>query len=254
MRANSRIAACQPAHAIDAGKRHARLQNSVLHLATLPYLGLKSSILTGISFAPDAQLKLRPTKRDFKEVTMRPNMMVGAICLMSVAAFAACQPSQSLDASAKDAEPLKLEAAPPAAKAAPTKAATKKAVAKSDAKAPAVSKAIATDTASTPVTESRVVAAKQDEEQPISTTVTGCLELRDDGMFQLKDTDGEHAPKARSWKSGFIKKSSAKVDVFDAGNRLKLGTHVGYRVSISGTLADRELRARTLRATSEACE
>jgi hypothetical protein len=192
---------------------------------------------------------------------MRPNMMVGAICLVSATAFAACQPAQSLDAAATDAQPLKLQAQQPAQKAATAK--PKKAVAKADAKtaasttiAPNASPAKTADAvpASTRVTESRAVAAKQGDDQPISTTITGCLELRDDGMFQLKDTDGAHAPKARSWKSGFVKKGAAKIDVFDAGNRLKLGSHVGHRVSISGTLTDREMRARSLRATSEQCE
>jgi hypothetical protein len=184
---------------------------------------------------------------------MRPKMMVGVICLVSASAFAACKPSQPLDAAATDAQPLRLQAQP-APKAAAAKA--KKAVAKGDAKTPAVVNAVATKTgasAGTPMMESRAVAAKQDLES-ISTTVTGCLELRDDGMFQLKDTEGEHAPKARSWKSGFVKKGSAKIDVFDAGNRLKLGTHVGNRVSISGKLTDRQLRARSLESTSEACE
>jgi hypothetical protein len=183
---------------------------------------------------------------------MRPKMMVGVICLASASAFAACQPAQSVDAAATDAQPLRLEAQP-AQKAA---AKPKKAVAKADAKTPAVVNAVATKTAArtgTPMMESRAVAAKQDFES-ISTTVTGCLELRDDGMFQLKDTEGEHAPKARSWKSGFVKKGSAKIDVFDAGNRLKLGTHVGNRVSISGNLTDRQLRARSLESNSEACE
>jgi hypothetical protein len=187
---------------------------------------------------------------------MRPNMIVGAICLVSAAAFAACQPSQSLDAAAKD-EPLKLEAPQAAPKAAAAKTAPKKAVAKAGAPTTAVSNAVATQVAtpsSTPVTESRAVAAKQDDDAPISTTITGCLVLRDDGVFQLKNTDGEHAPKARSWKSGFIKKGTANIDVFDAGNRLKLGSQVNYRVSVSGTLTDREMRARALRATSERCE
>lgn len=186
---------------------------------------------------------------------MRPNMMVAAICVMSAASFAACQPSQSLDAAATDA-PLTLQAQP-AAKATAAKAGQpKKAAAKADAKTPSVAKAVASTNAapaSTPVLESRAVAAKQDQES-VSATVTGCLELRDDGMFQLKDTDGEHAPKSRSWKSGFIKKGSATIDVFDAGNRLKLGGHVGYRVSISGMLTEREMRARSLRATSLRCE
>lgn len=187
---------------------------------------------------------------------MRPNRMVGAICLMSAAALAACQPSQSLDRGATNAQPLKLESQQPAQKAAIAK--PKKAVAKATAKTAAPVKASAKNAdvvpASTRVAESRAVAAKQQGDEPIATTITGCLELRDDGMFQLKDTDGEHAPKARSWKSGFVKKGAAKIDVFDAGNRLKLGTHVGYRVSISGALTDRQMRARSLRATSERCE
>ena len=188
---------------------------------------------------------------------MRPNIMVGAICLISAAAFAACQPSQSLDAAATNTEPLKLEAQQPAPKATAVKVAPKKAVAKAGAKTAAVSDAVASTDASpesTPVTESRVVAATQQEDEPVATTITGCLVLRDDGMFQLKENDGEHAPKAPSWKSGFIKKRSASIDVFDAGNRLKLGSHVGYRVSISGTLADRDMRARSLQATSEQCD
>lgn len=182
---------------------------------------------------------------------MRPNMMVGAICVMSAAAFAACQPSQSLDAAAKD-DPLKLEAQQPAAKATP-----KKAVAKPAAKSAGVSNAVMSKDAkadSTPAMESHAVAATQDDGESVSATITGCLVLRDDGMFQLKDNDGEHAPKARSWKSGFIKKGSATIDVFDAGNRLTLGSHANYRVSVSGTLTDRQLRARSLRATSERCD
>lgn len=182
---------------------------------------------------------------------MRPNMMVGAICLVSAAALAACQPSQSLDATVKD-EPVKLEAQQPA-----STAAVKKAVAKPAAKAPAISHAVASRDAvpaSTPVMKSRAVAANQQDGESISATITGCLVLRDDGMFQLKDNDGEHAPKARSWKSGFIKKGSATIDVLDAGNRLKLGTHVNYRISVSGTLIDRQLRARSLHVTSQQCD
>jgi hypothetical protein len=181
---------------------------------------------------------------------MRPNMMVGAICLVSAAAFAACQPSQPVGATAKD-EPLKLEAQQPT-----PKTAVKKAVAKPAGTSPAVAKAVASNDAvpaSTAVTESRAAAHRQDEES-ISATITGCLVLRDDGMFQLKDNDGEHAPKARSWKSGFIKKGSATIDVFDAGNRLKLATHVNYRISVSGMLTDRQLRARSLHVTSQQCD
>ncbi len=182
---------------------------------------------------------------------MRPNMMVGAICLVSAATFVGCRPSQPLDSAATD-EPLKIEAQQPAATATP-----KKAVAKPPTKSAAVSNAVMSNGAkadNTPATDVRVASATRDEEESVSTTITGCLVLRDDGMFQLKDNDGEHAPKARSWKSGFIKKGSASIDVFDAGNRLKLGTHANYRVSVSGTLTDRQLRARSLHATSERCD
>lgn len=172
---------------------------------------------------------------------MRPNMLVGALCLVSAAAFAACQPSQPVGAAAKDV-PLKLEAQKPAPKPAAVKA-----VARPAAKSPAVTKAVASN-------DAVPASAPAMDEESISTTITGCLVLRDDGMFQLKDNDGAHAPKARSWKSGFIKKGSATIDVFDAGNRLKLGSHVNSRISVSGTLTERQLRARSIHTTSQQCD
>jgi len=106
----------------------------------------------------------------------------------------------------------------------------------------------------TPAAESRTTAAIQPhDEDSIATTIAGCL-VHDSDEFQLKDTDGNHAPKARSWKSGFIRKSSAKVNVIDTSNRLSLASHVGYRVSVSGTLTDRDLQARSVRASSERCD
>ena len=41
-------------------------------------------------------------------------------------------------------------------------------------------------------------------------TVAGCLE-RADETFRLKNTQGPDAPKARSWKSGFLKKSPTSI-------------------------------------------
>lgn len=76
-------------------------------------------------------------------------------------------------------------------------------------------------------------------------TLTGCLQ-HDDGSFQLKDTAGDDAPKSRSWKSGFMKKRAASVEIVDSANRLRLPTHVGQRVSVTGILLDREMRARTV--------
>jgi|SRR5688572_4955158 len=182
---------------------------------------------------------------------MRPNMMT-AICLITAAAAsAACQPSQPVNA---DVEPSRIEAQP---KATPSSGAPKNAALRAGAKTPAVSNAIASKDAahaSASVRELRIVNAKEQEGASVSTTITGCLVLRDDGMFQLKDNNGEHAPKARSWKSGFIKKGSANIDVLDAGSRLRLGSHIGYRVSVVGTLTERKMQARSVRATSEHCD
>ena len=198
---------------------------------------------------------------------MRRSTMVEIVCLVSIAAFAACQPSQPVDAAAKQPEQLPLDAqqqqqvAEPEAPTVTVKAVQpKKAIAK-DVDASASSKTLTIKQSSksaeatpvmtsAPALESRS-AAKQDGEESITTTISGCL-VRDDGMFQLKDTAGDHAPKSRSWKSGFIKKGSARVDLVDASNRL--APHVGYRVTVSGTLTDREMQVNLVRGTTERCD
>ena len=195
---------------------------------------------------------------------MRSKVMWGTILLFSATTFAACQPSQPVGAVAKEPEELKLDVQEPApapqpltvkalqpkkpvAKDATPSAAQKTLVAKQSAKTAEAKPVLTT----APVTASNSVAATQGGEDSIATTISGCL-VRDDGMFQLRDTDGEHAPKSRSWKSGFIKKGSAKVDLIDATNRLS--PHVGYRISVSGTLTDREMQVRSVRGTTERCD
>jgi len=83
-------------------------------------------------------------------------------------------------------------------------------------------------------------------------TITGCLE-RDAESYRLKDTTGDGAPKARSWKSGFLKKGSATVDVVDAAKNTKLPSHVGERVSVTGVLNGREMQVRSLQRVSASC-
>jgi hypothetical protein len=83
-------------------------------------------------------------------------------------------------------------------------------------------------------------------------TITGCLE-RSDESFRLKDTTGEKAPKSRSWKSGFLKKSPAAIQVVDSANRAKLTDHVGQRVSVTGQLVDREMTVRSLQRLAPSC-
>jgi len=84
-------------------------------------------------------------------------------------------------------------------------------------------------------------------------TVFGCLE-RANSSFRLTDTDGLDAPKARSWKTGFLKKGAASIEVVDPGNRAKLSTHVGQRLSVTGTLADRQMQVRSIRRISATCD
>ena len=84
-------------------------------------------------------------------------------------------------------------------------------------------------------------------------TITGCLEF-DDDRFRLKDTEGEGAPRARSWRSGFLRRSSARVDVLDASDRLRLTSHVGHRVSVTGMLVDRQMEARSLTMVADTCD
>jgi len=88
--------------------------------------------------------------------------------------------------------------------------------------------------------------------RPSPVTIVGCLERADD-RFKLKDTTGEDAPKARNWKSGFLKKSSASLVVSDPSNRAKLPSHVGQRVSVTGTLVDREMQIRSLQRVAASC-
>jgi hypothetical protein len=83
-------------------------------------------------------------------------------------------------------------------------------------------------------------------------TITGCLEAGHD-TFRLRDTSGADAPKSRSWKSGFLKKGSAPIEVVDPANRLQLPNHVGQRVSVTGMLVDREMRVRSLKRVAASC-
>jgi hypothetical protein len=106
------------------------------------------------------------------------------------------------------------------------------------------------------------VVARTDEDNPEAkgtvgrtapVTVFGCLE-RSNTTFRLTDTDGVDAPKARSWKTAFLKKGSATIEVVDPGNRLKLASHVGQRLSVTGTLGDRQMQVRSIRRISASCD
>jgi hypothetical protein len=83
-------------------------------------------------------------------------------------------------------------------------------------------------------------------------TIAGCLE-RDDRAFELKDTGGAAVPAARSWKSGFLRRRPAAIEILDSGDRLKLPSHVGQRVKVTGQLDGREMHARSLQLVATSC-
>jgi hypothetical protein len=99
----------------------------------------------------------------------------------------------------------------------------------------------------TAATESKATIQK-----PLAVTITGCLE-RSDETFRLTNTDGSDAPKSRSWKSGFLKKGPASIEVVDPARRLRMASHVGERVSVTGLLEDRQMQVRSLRRIASAC-
>jgi ABC-type uncharacterized transport system auxiliary subunit len=83
-------------------------------------------------------------------------------------------------------------------------------------------------------------------------TITGCLE-QDDDVFKLKNTDGLDAPTSRSWKSGFLKKRPATITVLDASHKWKLEKHIGERISVTGSIIDREMQVRSLSRVTSSC-
>lgn len=109
------------------------------------------------------------------------------------------------------------------------------------------------DTSIEPSNATAATASAPARQTPPPVTVTGCL-ARGDDAFELKDTSGEAAPKSRSWKSGFLKKSSPSIEVVDAANRLKLSNHVGERVTVTGTLVDRKMTAKSLQRVAPTCD
>lgn len=126
-------------------------------------------------------------------------------------------------------------------------------VAASDsAKTTPSSPATVTESAMANATESDTSEVKGTVGRTAPVTVFGCLE-RSESTLRLTDTDGVDAPKARSWKSAFLRKGSASIEVVDPGNRLRLASHVGQRLSVTGTLADRQMQVRSLRRISASC-
>jgi hypothetical protein len=86
-------------------------------------------------------------------------------------------------------------------------------------------------------------------------TLTGCLEGTSDGdSFRLTDTEGNNAPKARGWRSGFLKKRPAAVELVNFRDTTSLRKLVGHRVVTTGLLESRELSVRSIASAGGMCD
>jgi len=101
-------------------------------------------------------------------------------------------------------------------------------------------------------TNTEMDASKTSAAKTAPVTIFGCLEQSND-TYRLTDTDGVDAPKSRSWKTAFLKKGTATVEVVDPGHRVQLSSHVGHRVGVTGTLSEKHLQARSIRKISSSC-
>jgi hypothetical protein len=103
----------------------------------------------------------------------------------------------------------------------------------------------------TPIEAPRAAAeAAGNQSSPV--TIVGCVQ-HDEAGFRLVDTAGDSAPRARSWKSGFLKRRSAPVDLVGSPSKVRLPSYVGQRVSVTGTLDNRELQIQSLRRVAPSC-
>lgn len=212
-------------------------------------------------------------------------ILLGLIGVLAVAVLiGARQPSERADVASPSAPPKAIALpdaiVPPEANVLPEQAAarleTKKPVAPKSPATAAVAKSAAADASiektsaveslraiaivpvsSSPAMETTPNAAAESTSKVAvqtvsSVTITGCL-ANDEDTFLLKGTSGADAPKSRSWRSGFLKKRSSTIELFDATNALRLPSYVGQRVAATGMLINHEMRAQSLQRVAATC-
>ena len=140
-----------------------------------------------------------------------------------------------------------------------SKPVSKAAVTTSVARTPKTSASATTSRAAEPTTKPAIEPAASLNPTPNAAaqnatpvTIQGCLQAGNEG-FWLKDVSGTDAPTSRSWKSGFLKKRSASVEVVDAPDSLRLANYLGQRVAAAGSLTDRRLQVRSLHRVAGSC-
>ncbi|HEX7798261.1 MAG TPA: hypothetical protein VF456_28050, partial [Vicinamibacterales bacterium] len=90
---------------------------------------------------------------------------------------------------------------------------------------------------------------------PAPVTISGCLEMSVDRQsFRLADTEGANAPKARSWRTGFLKKEATPVDLLELGDPATARKYVGQRVTATGVVENREMRVQSMRPSGNGCD
>jgi hypothetical protein len=188
-------------------------------------------------------------------------VVLGASCLVSATlALVQFRPAPPPQSPSADVEPQltaleQPEPSAPAARPVANKSATvsKTSVVKARPVKPATATAVPVKSDMTTTVAAKAPREAQASIAPSMVTISGCLE-QDDEQFRLRDTAGEEAPRGRSWKSGFLRRSASTIDVVDRADRLHLPTYVGQRVSVTGTLVDREMQVRSVSIVSESCQ
>jgi hypothetical protein len=83
--------------------------------------------------------------------------------------------------------------------------------------------------------------------------LTGCVRGVERNSFVLTRVEGSDAPRARGWKTAYLLKRRSNVEVVAGVPSIRLRDHVGRRVSVTGTLEQKDgaqIRARSVKVLS----
>jgi hypothetical protein len=92
-----------------------------------------------------------------------------------------------------------------------------------------------------------------DAKPAADSTYVGCLRSEGDGQkLVLTEVGGKDVPQSRNWKTMFVTKKSAKLEVRPAGT-LALRQHVGQTVQVRGSRVDGRIAARSVKVVGTTC-